>query len=190
MQARASPRLNSPDPELVPQRGELQGGIGQDHQSPPRSAFRQAMGATAKPPPRTDISFDQAIAGAGRARSTPSTDPSPACESTPTCRTGTARSTRACSRPRRRRRPTSSMDLWADRAASAAPTPAAPPTTCSRCVISWATGSCRVSGICKIAASPSSGKVRWRRKFGQVAKVGSTSLKDGLYDWEAEAVRG
>jgi hypothetical protein len=32
--------------------------------------------------------------------------------------------------------------------------------------------------------------VRWRRKFGQLAKVGSTSLKDGLYDWEAEAVRG
>ncbi len=32
--------------------------------------------------------------------------------------------------------------------------------------------------------------LRWRRKFGQLAKVGSTSLKDGLYDWEAEAVRG
>jgi len=32
--------------------------------------------------------------------------------------------------------------------------------------------------------------VRWRRKFGQAAKVGSTSLKDGLYDWEAEAVFG
>ena len=34
------------------------------------------------------------------------------------------------------------------------------------------------------------GGLRWRRKFGQVAKVGSTSLKDGLYDWEAEAVLG
>ncbi|MDX5384843.1 MAG: hypothetical protein LPK22_17750, partial [Rhodobacterales bacterium] len=32
--------------------------------------------------------------------------------------------------------------------------------------------------------------VRWRRKFGQLAKVGSTSMKDGLYDWEAEAVHG
>ena len=32
--------------------------------------------------------------------------------------------------------------------------------------------------------------VRWRRKFGQLAKVGSTSMKDGLYDWEAEAVLG
>ena len=32
--------------------------------------------------------------------------------------------------------------------------------------------------------------VRWRRKFGQLAKVGSTSLKDGLCDWEAEAVLG
>jgi thiol-disulfide isomerase/thioredoxin len=32
--------------------------------------------------------------------------------------------------------------------------------------------------------------MRWRRKFGQAAKVGSTSLKDGLYDWEAEAVLG
>ena len=35
-----------------------------------------------------------------------------------------------------------------------------------------------------------SDKVRWRRKFGQLAKVGSTSMKDGLYDWEAEAVHG
>ena len=36
-----------------------------------------------------------------------------------------------------------------------------------------------------------SGEVlRWRRKFGQLAKVGSTSMKDGLYDWEAEAVHG
>ena len=34
------------------------------------------------------------------------------------------------------------------------------------------------------------GCVRWRRKFGQLAKVGSTSMKDGLYDWEAEAVHG
>jgi integrase len=34
------------------------------------------------------------------------------------------------------------------------------------------------------------GIVRWRRKFGQLAKVGSTSMKDGLYDWEAEAVHG
>ena len=34
------------------------------------------------------------------------------------------------------------------------------------------------------------GGVRWRRKFGQLAKVGSTSMKDGLYDWEAEAVHG
>ena len=33
-------------------------------------------------------------------------------------------------------------------------------------------------------------EVRWRRKFGQLAKVGSTSMKDGLYDWEAEAVHG
>ena len=33
-------------------------------------------------------------------------------------------------------------------------------------------------------------RVRWRRKFGQLAKVGSTSMKDGLYDWEAEAVHG
>ena len=33
-------------------------------------------------------------------------------------------------------------------------------------------------------------QVRWRLKFGQLAKVGSTSLKDGLYDWEAEAVLG
>ena len=32
--------------------------------------------------------------------------------------------------------------------------------------------------------------LRWRRKFGQLAKVGSTSMKDGLYDWEAEAVHG
>ena len=32
--------------------------------------------------------------------------------------------------------------------------------------------------------------LRWRRKFGQLAKVGSTSMKDGLYDWEAEAVLG
>ncbi len=32
--------------------------------------------------------------------------------------------------------------------------------------------------------------MRWRRKFGQLAKVGSTSMKDGLYDWEAEAVHG
>jgi hypothetical protein len=31
-------------------------------------------------------------------------------------------------------------------------------------------------------------RLRWRRKFGQLAKLGSTSLKDGLYDWEAEAV--
>ena len=29
--------------------------------------------------------------------------------------------------------------------------------------------------------------LRWHRKFGQVAKVGSTFLKDGLYDWETEA---
>jgi hypothetical protein len=34
------------------------------------------------------------------------------------------------------------------------------------------------------------GGMRWRRKFGQLAKVGSTSMKDGLYDWEAEAVHG
>ena len=34
------------------------------------------------------------------------------------------------------------------------------------------------------------GQMRWRRKFGQLAKVGSTSMKDGLYDWEAEAVHG
>jgi len=34
------------------------------------------------------------------------------------------------------------------------------------------------------------GNLRWRRKFGQLAKVGSTSMKDGLYDWEAEAVHG
>ena len=34
------------------------------------------------------------------------------------------------------------------------------------------------------------GFLRWRRKFGQLAKVGSTSMKDGLYDWEAEAVHG
>jgi hypothetical protein len=34
------------------------------------------------------------------------------------------------------------------------------------------------------------GYLRWRRKFGQLAKVGSTSMKDGLYDWEAEAVHG
>ena len=32
--------------------------------------------------------------------------------------------------------------------------------------------------------------VRWRRDFGQLAKVGSTSLKDGLYDWEAEEIFG
>lgn len=32
--------------------------------------------------------------------------------------------------------------------------------------------------------------LRWRRKFGQLAKVGSTSMKDGRYDWEAEAVHG
>jgi hypothetical protein len=32
--------------------------------------------------------------------------------------------------------------------------------------------------------------LRWRRKFGQLAKVGSTSMKYGLYDWEAEAVLG
>ena len=32
--------------------------------------------------------------------------------------------------------------------------------------------------------------LRWRRKIGQAAKVGSTSLKDGLYDWETEAVLG
>jgi hypothetical protein len=32
--------------------------------------------------------------------------------------------------------------------------------------------------------------LRWRRKFGHKAKVGSPSLKDGLYDWEAEAVLG
>jgi hypothetical protein len=32
--------------------------------------------------------------------------------------------------------------------------------------------------------------VRWCRDFGQLAKVGSTSLKDGLYDWEAEEIFG
>lgn len=32
--------------------------------------------------------------------------------------------------------------------------------------------------------------LRWRWKIGQAAKVGSTSLKDGLYDWETEAVLG
>ena len=32
--------------------------------------------------------------------------------------------------------------------------------------------------------------LRWRRDFGQLAKVGSTSLKDGLYDWEAEEIFG
>jgi hypothetical protein len=32
--------------------------------------------------------------------------------------------------------------------------------------------------------------LRWRRKIGQAAKVGSTFLKDGLYDWETEAVLG
>lgn len=32
--------------------------------------------------------------------------------------------------------------------------------------------------------------MRWRRKIGQAAKVGSTFLKDRLYDWEAEAVLG
>jgi len=32
--------------------------------------------------------------------------------------------------------------------------------------------------------------LRWRRKFGQTAKVGSPSWKDELYDWKAEAVLG
>ena len=32
--------------------------------------------------------------------------------------------------------------------------------------------------------------LRWRRKIGQAAKVGSTFLKDGLYDWKAQAVFG
>lgn len=32
--------------------------------------------------------------------------------------------------------------------------------------------------------------LRWRRKNGQSAKVGSTSMKDGLYDWQTEAVFG
>jgi His-Xaa-Ser system radical SAM maturase HxsC len=48
--------------------------------------------------------------------------------------------------------------------------------------------SCAVREQC--AGFFSSGRLRWRRKFGQLAKVGSTSLKDGLYDWEAEAVLG
>ena len=33
-------------------------------------------------------------------------------------------------------------------------------------------------------------RLRWRRKNGQSAKVGSTSMKDGLYDWQTEAVFG
>ncbi len=44
--------------------------------------------------------------------------------------------------------------------------------------------------LSQLASDPTPGELRWRRKFGQVAKVGSTSLKDGLYDWEAEAVLG
>ena len=43
------------------------------------------------------------------------------------------------------------------------------------------------AALCGSVEPPS---VRWRRKFGQLAKVGSTSMKDGLYDWEAEAVHG
>ena len=39
-------------------------------------------------------------------------------------------------------------------------------------------------------ATSSAPALRWRRKFGQLAKVGSTSMKDGLYDREAEAVLG
>jgi len=45
--------------------------------------------------------------------------------------------------------------------------------------------------LLKVTASqPEPQQLRWRRKFGQLAKVGSTSMKDGLYDWEAEAVHG
>ena len=37
---------------------------------------------------------------------------------------------------------------------------------------------------------PDGDRLRWRRKNGQSAKVGSTSMKDGLYDWQTEAVFG
>ena len=37
---------------------------------------------------------------------------------------------------------------------------------------------------------PDKRAMRWRRDFGQLTKVGSTSLKDGLYDWEAEEIFG
>jgi len=44
--------------------------------------------------------------------------------------------------------------------------------------------------IMMIRASTESNNLRWRRKNGQSAKVGSTSMKDGLYDWQTEAVFG
>ena len=44
--------------------------------------------------------------------------------------------------------------------------------------------------LCSTSKANHQHLLRWRRKFGQLAKVGSTSMKDGLYDWEAEAVHG
>ena len=42
--------------------------------------------------------------------------------------------------------------------------------------------------VAALLTTPSA--LRWRRKNGQSAKVGSTSMKDGLYDWQTEAVFG
>ena len=43
---------------------------------------------------------------------------------------------------------------------------------------------------CLSLYQPTHRALRWRRKFGQTAKVGSPSWKDELYDWKAEAVLG